>query len=97
MSNGNARKKFKDLEGNRNVTGSNIKKYRTKKEMSAQQVSDRLIMLGIDIHRQAIYLIEAGKRSVTDYELAAIAEILEITPNDLLSPFIKVLKDDNLS
>lgn len=96
MGNGNARKKFKDLNGNRNVTGINIKNRRTQLDISAQHLSDKLIMRGIDVHRQAIFLIEAGKRSVTDYELVAIAEILKTTPNDLLSDFINVLRDENL-
>lgn len=91
---GNARKKIKELNGGRNVTGYNIKKTRINKDISAQQLSDKLIIKGIDLHRQSIFLIEAGKRSITDYELAAIADILETTPNDLLCDFMKVLKED---
>ena len=94
MSNGNARNPYKDLEKKRNVTGTNINLYRTKKDYSVQQLSDKLIMLGLDLHRQSIFLIEAGKRTVSDYELAAIAEVLDITPNDLLSDYTKHLKDE---
>lgn len=67
MGNGNARKKFKDLNGNRNVTVINIKNRRTQLDISAQHLSDKLIMRGIDVHRQAVFLIEAGKRSVIDF------------------------------
>ena len=49
MSNGNARNPYRDLDGKRNVTGSNINYYRTKKEYSVQQLSDKLIMLGLDL------------------------------------------------
>lgn len=94
MNNGNARNPYKDLDGKRNVTGSNINFYRLKKNYSVQQLSDRLIMLGLDLHRQSIFLIESGKRTVSDYELAAIAEVLDITPNDLLSEFSKHLKTE---
>lgn len=94
MSNGNARNPYKDLDGKRNVTGTNINLYRTKKDYSVQQLSDKLIMLGLDLHRQSIFLIEAGKRTVSDYELAAIAEVLDVTPNDLLSTYTKHLKDE---
>ncbi len=94
MYNGNTRNFYKDLDGKRNVTGENINCYRVKKDISAQHLSDRLIMRGIDLHRQSIYLIEAGKRTVADYELAAIAEELDVTPNDLLSTYTKHLKEE---
>ena len=51
-------------------------------------------MLGLDLHRQSIFLIESGKRTVSDYELAAIAEVLDITPNDLLYEYTKHLKEE---
>lgn len=94
MNNRNARNPYKDLEGKKNVTGASINYYRTKKDYSVQQLSDKLIMLGLDLHRQSIFLIESGKRTVSDYELAAIAEVLGITPNELLSEYIKHLKDE---
>ena len=86
---------YKELEGKLNVTGKNINRIRLEKNLSAQRISDKLIMIGIDIHRQAIYDIESGKRTVADYELAAIAEILEVTPNDLLSAYTKYLREGN--
>ncbi len=95
MNNRNARNPYKDLDGKRNVTGTNINYYRLKKDYSVQQLSNKLIMLGLDLHRQSIFLIEAGKRTVTDYELAAIAEVLGITPNDLLFTYSKHLKEEN--
>ena len=94
MYNGNTRNPYKALDGKKNVTGKNINYYRLKKDYSAQQLSDKLIMLGLDLHRQSIFLIESGKRTVSDYELAAIAEVLDITPNDLLSEYTKLLKDE---
>ena len=94
MNNGNARNPYKDLDGKKNVTGPNINYYRIKKNYSVQQLSDRLIMLGLDLHRQSIFLIESGKRTVSDYELAAIAEVLDVTPNDLLAEFSKHLKTE---
>ena len=94
MNSRNARNPYKDLEGKKNVTGANINFYRTKKDYSVQQLSDKLIMLGLDLHRQSISLIESGKRTVSDYELAAIAEVLDITPNDLLYEYTKHLKEE---
>lgn len=91
----NSRNSYKELNGNKNVTGSNINYYRTKLGLSAQQLSDKLIMRGLDIHRQAIFAIESGKRTVTDYELAVIAEVLQVTPNALLKNFSDFLKQEN--
>ena len=54
-------------------------------------------MLGLDLHRQSIFLIESGKRTVSDYELAAIAEILDITPNELLAEYTKHLREENIN
>lgn len=91
----NYKNTYKDLKGRKNVTGSNINYYRTQRELSAQQLSDRLIMRGIDIHRQAIYAIEAGKRSVSDYELCIIAEELGVTADVLLKDFTNFIRNEN--
>lgn len=91
----NYKNTYKDLKGRKNVTGSNINYYRTQRELSAQQLSDRLIMRGLDIHRQAIYAIEAGKRSVADYELCIIAEELGVTADVLLKDFTNFIRNEN--
>lgn len=55
----NARKAFSKLNGKQNVTGANISHYRLLQNLSAQQLSDKLMLLGLDLHRQAIYDIES--------------------------------------
>lgn len=45
-------------EGKLNVVGSKIKYYRELNNLSYQKLSDKLMLLGIDIHKQAIYNIE---------------------------------------
>lgn len=91
----NTRNQYKELNGRKNVTGFNINYYRTKKNLSAQQLSDRLIMRGLDLHRQSIFSIESGKRTVTDFELALIAEELEVSTDLLLEKFIKFVRNEN--
>jgi len=91
----NYKNTYKELKGRKNVTGTNINYYRTQENLSAQQLSDKLIMRGLDLHRQAIYAIEAGKRSLSDYELCIIAEELKVTTDDLLNDFIKYLRNEN--
>lgn len=91
----NTRNPYTDLNGKLNVTGENIKYYRIKKGLSAQQLSDKLIMMGLDIHRQAIFAIESGKRTVVDYELGAFAEILGVSTDTLLNKFLSHIKNEN--
>lgn len=88
------RNKYKALHGKLNVTGENINRIRSEQDMSAQQLSDKLIMIGLDIHRQAIYDIESGKRTVADYELCAIAEMLNVSADILLKDFSKIVKKE---
>lgn len=92
----NTRNPYTGLKGKLNVTGNNINKFRLEQNLSAQQLSDKLIMIGIDIHRQAIYDIESGKRTVADYELCAIAEILNTSADILLKDFSKYVRKEKV-
>lgn len=90
----NNRNPYNGLNGRLNVTGENINRIRLEQNLSAQALSDKLIMIGLDIHRQAIYDIESGKRTVADYELCAIAEVLNTTSDILLKNFSQYLKKE---
>lgn len=92
----NTRNPYPELKGRLNVTGNNINKIRLEQNMSAQQLSDKLMIIGIDIHRQAIYDIEAGKRTVADYKLCAIAEILNTPIDTLLKDFSKYVRNEKV-
>lgn len=50
------------------------------------------MLLGIDIHKQAIYNIEKGIRTVVDYELCGFAKCFNISVNDLTDDYFKTLK-----
>lgn len=70
--------------GNMNVIGRLLKQYRIKNNLSYEQLSAKLDLLGINIHKQSLYDIENNKRTVKDYELFGIAYVLGIDVNDLL-------------
>ncbi len=70
--------------GKLNVTGKLLKKYREKEKISYEQLSARLELMGISIHKQSIYDIENNKRTVKDYELFGLAYVLGVDVNDLL-------------
>lgn len=79
-------------EGKLNVVGSKIKYYRELNNLSYQKLSDKLMLLGIDIHKQAIYNIEVGKRTIVDFELCAFAKCFGISVNDLTDEYFDKLK-----
>ena len=89
----NSRKTFDELNGKKNVTGKNIEFYRKKHKLSRQNISDKLMILGIDLSAQSLYDIEIGTRTIVDYELAAIAKILNVAIIELLSEFNTYLSD----
>ena len=67
-----------------NVIGRLLKEYRIKNNLSYEQLSAKLELIGISIHKQSIYDIENNKRTVKDYELYALSYVLKIDVNDLL-------------
>ena len=66
-----------------------MKKYRIEKGLSYEQLSAKLELKGISIHKQSLYDIENNKRTVKDYELFGIAYVLGIDINDLFKDMKK--------
>lgn len=83
----NKRKYSKELGNKINTVGSNILSRRKNLKYSREDLSNKLIFMGIDICNQSIYDIENGKRTVLDYELCAIAKALETSSDELLKDF----------
>ena len=90
----NKRKYTKHLDGRLNSVGKNINLIRVEKKMSRQKLSDKLIFMDIDISTQSIYDIEVGKWTVLDYELCAIAKVLQTSTDELLKDFKFKLDND---
>lgn len=74
-----------------NVTGKEIQRLRKQNHLSRAALSNKLMMLGIDINYDGIYKIEKGRRIVKDFELAAIVKVLGTTESDLLKRFSDTL------
>lgn len=89
----NNRKYLEILDGKLNVIGQNIKKTRESQNLSRQYLSDRLMNVGIDISAHALYEIEIGKRTIIDYEIAAIAKILNTTSDNLMKDIYEYLEN----
>jgi len=78
----------KKYENNLKVIYNNLKNIRKNKNISLYTLSDKLMLMGVDISKQSLYRIEKNKRSVRDYELSSIALALGVNTDDLLQDFI---------
>lgn len=74
---------------NMNVISNTLRKYRIEKGLSYGELSKKLELMGIIIHRQNIYDIERNKRTVKDYELFGFAHILGIDASDFFADIRK--------
>lgn len=74
----------KNNDGTNNICGRNIAITRKKMNISQKKLADRLQLEGLEIDKNAIQRIEAGKRFVTDIELVYLAKVLNKTYDDLL-------------
>lgn len=74
----------KTKDGRNNICGQQVAKYRKEKNLSQRQLADAMQLVGIDVDKNAIQRMEAGKRFVTDIELACLAKVLSVSLEDLL-------------
>mgnify|MGYP003299154400 CR=1 FL=1 len=72
-------------DGKNNCCGKNITVFRTQMKISQRELADRLQLAGLDIDKNAIQRIEAGKRFVTDIELVTLSSVLKKSYDELLS------------
>lgn len=75
----------KSSDGKNNICGTNIAFYRKELRISQRELADRLQLIGLDVDKNAVQRIEAGKRFVTDIELIAISKVLNKNFDELLT------------
>ena len=70
--------KNRNIDGSLNICGSKIAIMRKKlnPKVSQRAFADMLQLKGLDLDKNAIQRIEAGKRFVTDIELKIIVDVL---------------------
>jgi len=71
--------------GRNNICGQKIAAYRKQLKKSQRELADDLQRLGLDVDKNAVQRIEAGKRFVTDIELVYISMALNLSYEELLS------------
>jgi len=79
----------KTQDGKNNLCGKKITFFRMEMKISQRELADRLQLVGIDVDKNAIQRIEAGKRFVTDIELVGLSKVFnksfeELLPDDML-------------
>lgn len=74
----------KTQDGRNNLCGRRIARFRTELRISQRELADRLQLVGLDMDKNAIQRIEAGKRFVTDIEILGLARVLDKTVMELL-------------
>ena len=75
----------KSSQGDNNISGKQVAYYRKLLGKSQRELADKLQLLGMDVDKNAIQRIEAGKRFVTDIEIIFLAKALGITVMQLLN------------
>ena len=75
--------KVKTLNGNLNIIGKNLRKYRRLKELSQPAICRELDLLGVTMYTSDIYEIEHGKKTVKDFEVIAFCKVLDISLEQL--------------
>lgn len=70
--------------GEKNLVGARVTKARLACGWKQTELLARLQTAGIDISVPALSLLEGQKRPVTDRELAALADILDVSADWLL-------------
>ena len=74
----------KTTDGRNNVCGKVIEQKRREMGKSQRELADLLQIAGLDVDKNAIQRIEAGKRFVTDIEITYFAKVLQISYEELL-------------
>lgn len=79
--------KNKALNGSNNLCGKKIKQLRLElpTKTSQRKFAEILQIHGLDLDKNAIQRMEAGDRFITDIELKTIADVLNVSCDDLLN------------
>lgn len=75
----------KASSGKNNLCGEKVALLRKEKNLSQRALSEKLQLFGLNVDKNAVQRIEAGLRFVTDIELVALKNVLEVSYEELLS------------
>ena len=70
--------------GDRNMVGARVTEARVRRGMKLKDLLAKLQTEGVDISYPALSLLEGQKRPVSDFELDALAKVLNVSVDWLL-------------
>ena len=70
--------------GEKNLISKRLVKLRQIHHMSQRDLANKLQLAGYDMDKNVITRIETNKRYVTDIELKAFCEVLDVTYDELI-------------
>lgn len=70
--------------GNRNLIGARVESARKRKGMKQKELLAQLQVYGVDMNASGLSKLEGQIRYVTDIELVALADILEVSVSYLV-------------
>lgn len=78
--------KNRNRDGTLNLCGRRIAVLRKQMtpRVSQRALADRLQLEGLDLDKNAVQRIESGQRFVTDIELAAFAQVFQVSLEELI-------------
>ena len=71
--------------GTSNLVGAKVERLRQKNGMRQKELLAQLQVRGVSINASALSKLEGQVRTVTDYELVAIADVFGLTVDELLA------------
>ena len=75
----------KAKDGKNNICWQKIYMHRKSMHISQRKLADLLQLEGLDIDKNAIQRIEAGKRFVTDIEILALSKVFNTGIDNLIN------------
>lgn len=70
--------------GNKNITGVNVEAIRKQKGLKQKDLVDALAEKGVTISKSGFSKLEKRNRRVSDIEVLALADILDVSVDELL-------------
>lgn len=74
-------------DSNKNVIHARLRYYRNLRGLTQEQVVAKMQVMNVNMDQQMLNKIENNRRIVTDYELACLCRILNVTERELLADF----------
>ncbi|MBE6969580.1 MAG: helix-turn-helix transcriptional regulator [Ruminococcaceae bacterium] len=72
--------------GDKNISGAIIERLRKEQGIKQLELISRVQLLGVDINPSSLSKLEGQQRIAADYELRAIAKVLNVSMDDLVPP-----------